>query len=54
MHFVLFHVEFQGGSSISVLKNRAAHHKKLQLEIEKFLKGSNVFNVRPPTVLLIG
>jgi hypothetical protein len=36
--FILFHVEFEGGLSISVLENRATCHKNLQLEIEMFQK----------------
>lgn len=49
-HFALPHVEFEDGYSISVLKNRATRHKKLQLEFEKFLKKSNLFENRLPAV----
>jgi hypothetical protein len=34
----LFHVKFEDGLSIPVLKNRATCHKNLQLKIEKVLK----------------
>jgi hypothetical protein len=34
----LFHVEFEDGLSISVLKNRPTQYKNSQLEIVKFLK----------------
>jgi hypothetical protein len=42
IHFILPHVQFEDGSSIWVLKAWAARHKNLYLEIEKFLKKSNV------------
>jgi hypothetical protein len=35
MHFILLHVEFEDGLSVSFLKNKATCHKKLQLEIDK-------------------
>jgi hypothetical protein len=50
IHCFLFHVGFQGGLSISVLKNRAPCHKNLHLEIITFLKKSNMFKPRPPTL----
>lgn len=52
VHFVLFREEFEYGSSVSVLTNRATRRRKLQLETEKFLKRSYVFKARPPTLLL--
>jgi hypothetical protein len=36
IHFILCHVEFDGGLSISVLKNKATRHKNPPLEIVKF------------------
>jgi hypothetical protein len=36
--FVVLHLKFEEGLSISVLKNRATRHINLQLEIGKFLK----------------
>jgi hypothetical protein len=44
---ILFHVEFEDGLSISVLKDRATRHKNVQLKIIKFLKKSNVFQTPP-------
>jgi hypothetical protein len=46
MHFILPHVEFEDGLSISVVKNKATCHKKLQLEIDKVFKNGQL---RPPT-----
>jgi hypothetical protein len=46
IHFILLHVKFEDGSSISFLKNRATRYKNLELEIVKFLKKSNVFKRR--------
>jgi hypothetical protein len=43
-HFILLHVKFEGGLSVSVLKNKATRHKNSHLEIVKFLKKSNVLN----------
>jgi hypothetical protein len=43
-------VKFEDALSISVLKNRASRYKNLRLEIEQFLKMSNVLNIRPPTI----
>jgi hypothetical protein len=40
IHSILLYVEFEDGLSISILKIRATHPKKLQLEIKKFLKKS--------------
>jgi hypothetical protein len=48
MHFILLYVEFEDGSTISVMKNRAISHKRSQLAIVKFLKKSNVSKARPP------
>jgi hypothetical protein len=50
IHFNLFHVEFEDGLYISILKIRATHYKNLQLETVKFLKKSNLFKSRPPTL----
>jgi hypothetical protein len=33
VHFILLHVEFEDGLSISFLQNRATRHKNLELEI---------------------
>jgi hypothetical protein len=38
MHSFLFHVEFEDGLSISVVKNRARCNKNSQLEIKKVSK----------------
>jgi hypothetical protein len=46
MGCILFHVKFKVRLSILVLRDRAAHYKISKLEIEKFLKKSNVFNLR--------
>jgi hypothetical protein len=50
-HFILLHVKFENVLFISVLKIRAIRHKNPQLVIVKFLKKSNVFKRRPPTLL---
>jgi hypothetical protein len=42
MGYVLSHVKFEGGLSISGIRNEATTNKKLELEIKKFLKKSNV------------
>lgn len=38
MHFIMFHVDFDDGPSISDLENKATRRKKVQLEIVKLLK----------------
>lgn len=38
IRFFVFHVKFEGGLSISVLKYRATRRKDVQLGIEKCLK----------------
>jgi hypothetical protein len=40
-------VEFEGGLSISVLKNKATRLEHLRLEIVQFLKMSVIFKARP-------
>jgi hypothetical protein len=40
IHFILFRVEFQDGSSISILKNKATSPQNLQQKIKKVSKNS--------------
>jgi hypothetical protein len=46
MRFVMLLVKFENGLFIPVLKNEATRLKNFQLEIEKFLKKSNVRKAR--------
>jgi hypothetical protein len=46
VQLVLSHVKFGAVLFISILKNRATHHKHLQLGIENFSKSQ----VQPPTL----
>jgi hypothetical protein len=46
MHFIMFHVDFEDGPSISDLENKATRRKKVQLEIVKLLKKSQMFKGR--------
>jgi hypothetical protein len=48
IHFILHHVEFEDGLSISVLENRAACHKNLQQEIKRSLKSQICSNAARP------
>jgi hypothetical protein len=47
MHFVLLHVKFEGGLSISFLKNRATRYKNLELGDCKVSKKVKIFKRRP-------
>lgn len=38
MNYILLHVKFEDGLSISVLRNRVTSYKIFKLEAEKFLK----------------
>jgi hypothetical protein len=44
---IMLHVEFEDRLSISVMKNRAIHHKNLHLEIVKLLKSQGHFYFKP-------